>query len=123
MSLRERIERDLSLTLEGHFSLPINAVDPLGVRTEGIRAQVLYDTVRLNPDTGENIVVESPVITLRRSTLARVPAPGENWFFEIPETPAELATKVPYMMSPVHPPEGGRSIGFIRIYLQEVEQV
>ena len=123
MSLRERIERDLGRTLEGRFSLPINAVDPLGVRTEGIRAQVLYDTVRVNPDTGEDMVVEAPVITVRRSTLPRIPAPGENWYFEIPITPSETADKTPYMMSLVRPPEGGRSIGFIRIYLQEVEQV
>ncbi len=123
MGLRERAERDLAHTLEGRWSLPVNAVDPLGIRTEGIRAQVLYDIVRMNPDTGENMVVAAPVITLRRSTLARIPAPGENWFFEIPATPSETAEKIPYMMSPVRPPEGGSSLGFIRIYLQEVEQV
>lgn len=122
MGLRERVERDLAVTLEGKWSLPVNLMSPDGVRTDGLRGQVLYDTVRLNPETGEDVVTDMPVITLRRSSLVRIPQPGENWFIEVPETPSEEATMIPYMMSSVRPPEGGRSIGFIRIYLQEVEQ-
>jgi len=122
MGLRERVEKDLAVTLEGQWSLPVNLVSPEGVRTDGLRGQILYDTVRMNPETGEDVTVERPVVTLRRSSLTRIPAPGEKWLVEIPQTPDETASMEQYMISPVRPPEGGRSIGFIRIFLQEVEQ-
>lgn len=122
MNLRERVERDLAITLEGQWSLPVNLIGPDGIRIDGLRGQVLYDIVRLNPDTGEDVVVNTPVVTLRRSTLARIPLAGENWLVEIPETPSETATMRQYVISPTRPPEGGASIGFIRIYLQQVEQ-
>jgi hypothetical protein len=122
MNLRELAEKDLGRSLEGEWSLPVNLIDPDGVRYDGLRGQVLFDIVRVNPETGEEVTVQTPVITLRRSTLARIPAPGENWIVEIPATPSEAAAKVQHVLSPTRPPEGGASIGFIRLYLQAVEQ-
>jgi len=103
----------------------VNLISPEGVRTDGIRGQILYDITRMDPETGETIVVGTPVVSLRRTTLearARIPAAGENWFVEIPVRPDELAPKQQMVLSPVRPPEGGRSVGFIRLYLQQVEQ-
>lgn len=122
MNLRELAEKDLGRSLEGEWSLPVNLIDPDGARYDGLRGQVLFDIVRVNPETGEEVTVQTPVVTLRRSTLARVPAPGENWIVEIPATPSEAAAKVQHVLSPTRPPEGGASIGFIRLYLQAVEQ-
>ena len=122
MNLRERVERDLAVSLEGRWGLPVTLTSPDGVKQTGLRGQVLYDIVRLNPETGEEVVIETPVVTLRRSSLNRVPVAGENWLVEIPVEPRENAPLVPYIISPVKPPEGGRSIGFIRLYLQVVEQ-
>lgn len=122
MNLRELAEKDLGRSLEGEWSLPVNLIDPDGVRYDGLRGQVLFDIVRVNPETGEEVTVQTPVVTLRRSTLARIPAPGENWIVEIPATPSEAAAKVQHVLSPTRPPEGGASIGFIRLYLQAVEQ-
>ena len=122
MNLRELSEKDLGRSLEGEWSLPVNLVDPDGVRSNGIRGQVLFDIVRVNPETGEEVTVQTPVVTLRRSSLVRIPQPGENWIVEIPETPHEAAAKVQYVLSPTRPPEGGASLGFIRLYLQAVEQ-
>lgn len=122
MGLRERTERDLARTLEGRWSLPVNLVNPDGVRTDGLRGQILYDIVRMNPETGEMVTVSTPVVTLRRSSLARIPIAGERWLVEIPATPEETGALVPYIISADRPPEGGASIGFIRIYLQQVEQ-
>lgn len=121
MGLRERVESDLARTLEGKWSLPFNLIAPDGTRTDGLRGQILYDIVRMNPDTGEQMTVATPVVSARRSTLPRIPAPGETWIVEIPELPREDADKIQYVISPVRPPEGGSSIGFIRIYLQEIE--
>jgi len=128
LNLRETAEKDLATTLEGEWSLPVRLCSPDGVwydRTSDNRllvGQVLYDIVRLDPDSGDKVTVSVPVVTLRRSTLTRLPEPGENWIVEIPESPYPLAPKVQYVLSPTRPPEGGRSLGFIRLYLQQVEQ-
>lgn len=122
MNLRELAEKDLGRSLEGEWSLPVNLIDPDGARYDGLRGQVLFDIVRVNPETGEEVTVQTPVVTLRRSALSRIPAPGENWIVEIPATPSEAAAKVQHVLSPTRPPEGGASIGFIRLYLQAVEQ-
>lgn len=121
MNLRERAERDLAVTLEGRWALPVNLTAPDG-SLQAVRGQILYDIVRMNPDTGEDVVISTPVVTLRRSSLDRVPVAGENWLVEIPIQPAEDAPTAQYVLSPTRPPEGGRSLGFIRLYLQEVEQ-
>ena len=129
MNLRERAERDLARTLEGEFNLPVELVDPDGNEITaslnddlGLRGQIIYDTVKLNPDTGEEIVINNPVVSLRRSSLARVPEPGEKWLVRIPIEPSTTAAKQSFIKSPTRPPEGGRSLGFIRLYLQKAEQ-
>lgn len=123
MNLRAMAELDLGRSLEGpDWSFPVKLTGPDGV-TEAVRGQVLYDLVRMNPDNGERVVVEQCTITLRRSSLRRVPSPGENWLYEIPESPADPeGSTVQVVSSGTRPPEGGRSLGFIRIYAQQVEQ-
>jgi hypothetical protein len=131
MNLRELAERDLSISLEGDWGATVALLSPAGVwqryrvgsATELLRGQVLYDTVRMNPDNGERMVIPNPVVTLRRSSLVRVPVAGENWLVEIPTAPVAGAPVGQYVISPTRPPEGGSSIGFIRLYLQIVEQV
>ena len=105
------------------MSLPVYLIDPTGTKNSTpYRGTVLGDLVRINPDTGERMVVSNPVVILRRSSLARVPLAGEKWIVEIPESPRAGAAMIQYALSPVRPPEGGQSIGFIRLYLQVVEQ-
>lgn len=130
MNLRERVESDLATSIEGRWGLPVSLVSPDGVRqdykkgslTQRLKGQIIYDIVRLNPDTGEEVVIRTPVVSLRRSSLERIPLAGENWIVEIPETPSESADLAPYVLSFNRPPEGGQSVGFIRLYLQQVEQ-
>jgi len=122
INLRERIEHDLGVSLEGRWGLPVGLLDPDGSRQE-VSGQIVYDIVRMNPETGEEMLANASVVVLRRSSLARIPVAGEKWLIDIPETPCLTASKIQYAMSPTRPPEGGRSIGFIRIYLQQVEQL
>lgn len=122
MNLRNLIESDLATTLEGDFAQTVNLIDPDGVRHDGLLGRVQYDTVRINPETGEEMTVNLPVITLRRSSMARVPQAGENWLIEYPESPITGAAMIQRVLTATRPPEGGRSIGFIRLYPQEVEQ-
>lgn len=123
MNLRERAESDLGLTLEGRWGLPVVLVAPDGARQEDLRGQVMYDIVRMDPDTGNEVTIDSPVVTLRRSSLTRVPVAGETWGIEFPESPSETAPMVQHILTPDRPPEGGKSIGFIRLYPQRITQV
>lgn len=121
-NLRELAESHLAITLEGDFGLPVNLIGPDGIRYNDLIGQVIFDIRRLNPETGEEMTVSTPVVTLRRSSLSRIPKAGEKWIVEIPETPSTTADKKQYIISPTRAPEGGASIGFIRLYLQDVEQ-
>jgi hypothetical protein len=128
-SLREKAESDLGTTLEKEWSLPVVLKGPDGKiydtsanDGERLGGQVLYDIVRLSPDTGNNIIVNKPVVTLRRTSLERVPQAGERWIVQIPVRPSETAEMEDFILDPDRPPEGGASIGFIRLYLRRAVQ-
>jgi hypothetical protein len=123
INLREQVESDLAVSLEGDWALPVELVTPDGEVIDDIPgAQILYDTVRVNPDTGEEMVVNNPIVVLRRSSLSRVPQPGEVWAVRIPVTPSTTAPLADFVIDPTRPPEGGASIGFIRLYLRKAKQ-
>lgn len=130
MNLREQAEEDLFDTLEDSegWGLPIILVDPDGVEydksandpTADLTGQILYDSTIFDPETGMNVIVSDAVATLRRSSLTRIPLAGEKWFAKIPETPDASAPKVSHAME--RAPEGGKSIGFIRLYLSRADK-
>lgn len=129
MNLREQAEEDLFDSLEDSdgWGLPVILVDPDGVKydksandpTADLTGQILYDTTVYDPETGMNVIVSIPVVTLRRSSLARIPVAGEDWFVKIPETPDASAPKVSHVLE--RAPQGGKSIGFIRLYLTRAD--
>ena len=128
MNLREQAEADLAVTLEDikGFGLPVILIDPDGniidksanEPTEELTGQILYDTVVVRPETGLETVIPDPVVTLRRSSLSRVPGAGEKWMCIIPKDPSTTAPKVLHLVS--RAPQDGRSIGFIRLYLTKI---
>jgi hypothetical protein len=129
--IRELIEGDLKETLEGDFGLPVELLNPdTGIwQTESanepgtlLQGQILYDSIIRDPNTGLDIVVHKPVVSLRRSSLAVVPdaTPGKNWAVRIPLEPSASAPKVTFRIGRVT--EGGDSIGFVRLYLERIEQ-
>jgi hypothetical protein len=122
VNLREQAEQDLSFTLEGAFALPVELVSPDPVTTQSLSGQVLYDHVALNPDTGGEMVVKKPVVVLRKSSLTRVPQPGEAWIVRIPTTPSTTAPLVDFVITSDNAPELNDSIGFIRLFLEKVVQ-
>lgn len=127
MGLRAEIEADLVDTLEGDFGLPVELISPDGVRyttsandpTQTLVGQILYDSVSQDAD-GNTMIDARPVVTLRRSSLARIPLDGERWSVRIPVDPTAGATIGTFLLE--RAPEGGRSIGFIRLYLRAAEQ-
>lgn len=128
MNLRALAEKDLKVTLEGDFGQRVNLLAPDGtwyrttVDGRPLMGQVQYNIVRLDPDSGERITVNTQLAVLRRSSLARVPEPGENWLVETAKSPVLGSPMVQFAFSGVRPPEGGATIGFIRLYLQLAEQ-
>jgi hypothetical protein len=129
VNLREQAESDLATTLEGDFGLPVELTDPDGViyttktgSTDLLMGQILYDQVRVDPATLGQMVVNNPIVSLRRSSLVRIPLAGETWHVRIPITPSLTAEKVDFLIDTDQPPEGGASIGFIKLYLKKAVQ-
>ena len=128
-NLRQIAEQDLGLTLEDDWGLPVILIDPDGNEvskkygtSDPLVGQILYDIINYDLDTGLPKVVNHPVVTLRKSSLLRVPIAGEKWLVRIPITPLEGADIGNYIMDQNRPPEGGASIGFIRLYLIKANQ-
>lgn len=115
MNIRELIETDLETTLEGDFGLPVELIDPDGVVYDDLFGQVLYDSVDEN-----EVFSGHPVVTLRISSLTRVPIDNENWAIRIPQNPSTTDTLITYLFD--KPVQHGRSIGFIKLYLTQTVQ-
>ena len=126
-NLRERAEQDLGITLESptQWGLPVELTGPDGKEyktsanspdpqdPQPLYGQVFLNTVRVNPETGEPLVVGSPAVTLRISSLERVPEPGERWLARFPTKPSLTADLQNYVLSADRAPDRNSSIGFI----------
>ena len=127
INLRELAEKDLAETLEGEWSLPVILIGPDGIKYDktvdgrNLTGQVLYGRREFNPDTGEEIFINTPVVTLRISSLVRVPADTECWGVKIPVKPSTTADMDDFIFNG-RPSEGGATIGFMRIYPQRMVQ-
>lgn len=128
-NLRQRAELDLAKSLEREFKIPVILIDPDGIthdtsENDGLPlgGQVLFDSISFNPDTGDQIISQNPVVTLRRSSLLRVPEPGETWIVKVPVSPVDGAPVYDFIIDPDRSTYGGRSIGFIRLYLRHTQQ-
>jgi len=123
-NLRELAESHLEKTLENpnHFGLPIILISPSGVTYDAIYGQVLYDTRKVDAEMGIEVIVHDPVVTVRRSSLTRIPLASEKgqWACKIPSTPSPTAATETYLVG--RPSEDGSSIGFVRLYLSRTVQ-
>lgn len=128
-NLRAQLELDLHESLEGEFGMPVELTSPDGVEQifnrnntlELLKGQVLYFSKREDPETGEIIVVNQPVVTLRISSLIRVPKSGETWYIKMPISPEVGAAKERFVFTATRSAEHGTDIGFIRLYPQRIE--
>jgi hypothetical protein len=122
MNLREQAEADLAVTLEDTalFGMLVELIAPDG-EVIAASGQVLYDSMETN-DLGLTTIVHKPVVTLRRSSLSRIPLSTDRprWACRIPESPLAGAAERTYLVET--PNEGGGSIGMIRLYLTRAEQ-
>jgi len=119
VDMRALVESDLEDLLEGDFGLPVTLISPAG-ESVTVMGQVAYDTRRYDPTTGAEMIIDTPVVTVRRSSLPTIPADGENWSVRIPSTPTVTGELETYIVET--PLQGGRSYGWITLQLTKVSQ-
>ena len=128
-NLRNRAIADMKRLNLRDWSGVVELTDPDGEKYttddetgEELKAvQILYDYRRIDPLTGEFITVNEPVVTVALSSLARVPVAGEKWHVRIPEDP-DATVLSDFVLDASRAPEGGRSLGFIRLYPHKAVQ-
>lgn len=128
--LRATQERDLADCIEGEFGADVTLTDPDGTiyntnasdPTKSLRAKIRYRTISVDPATGEPVVIHKPVVTIRITSLARVPADGENWFITMPVSPVSGAPSESFLFTPDRAIEDGVDMGYIKMYLVDIEQ-
>lgn len=121
-NLREAIEASLGHALENAaygFGLPIVLIAPDGT-SQALNGKIIWDHKVFDPETGSTMIVHRPVITVRISSLTRVPVSGEKWLAKIPNAPSRTAPVETYIVQ--DPETDGRSIGFMRIFLTAIRQ-
>jgi hypothetical protein len=98
------------------FALPVILTDPdTGLPYPEYYGKILYDVKVWDPEQGCEIVVHRPIVTLRRSSLARVPKSGEKWKIQIPTEPRVDAPKETFIFE--RPALDGISIGYVKMEL------
>ncbi len=129
INLRAQIEKDLGDSIESEWKMPVELTGPDGITQKYsvnnpsalLGGQILYYTQSINPETGETIIVNKPVVSLRVSSLTRVPQSGEKWYIKMPVSPIANSPFKDYVFTPTRAIEDGQDIGFIRIYPQKME--
>lgn len=131
-NLRERANKDLELSMEKttEWGLPVVLISPDGViydtkkdSEDPLSGQVLHSYTEFNADTGEDVIIEDPVVILRRESLDRVPLNGEKWGVQIPEDPSLSAPMKLFILSPDKAIKANRALGIIKMYLQKTKQI
>ena len=122
-SVRQLLERDLGVTLEGpDYGVPVTIIGPDGldysttILGAPVNGRLIYDHAEIN-EQGLTLIVHAPCLTLRVSTLRRVPKANEHWEFKIPLTIGDFTTKASFFLDADRPPQDGGSMGIRRFYL------
>jgi hypothetical protein len=129
--LRATAELELYDCLESELGTPIILISPDGKRytnsvnnpTEPLRGQVKMYSKGENPETGEPIIVDEPSVTLRTSSLARVPVANENWFIQFKTSPRLNAPLKSFTFSIDKAYEKGTDLGIIKVRPHECDAV
>jgi hypothetical protein len=130
MNLRAQAEADLATTLEDvdGFGMPVILIAPDGTvidkkagTTVALTGQIVYDSTETS-EIGIPTIVHKPVVTLRRSSLSRIPLPTDRprWACRVPVSPLVGAPLATFLVE--NPTEGGGTLGFVRLYLTRAEQ-
>ena len=120
-NLRVTQEKDLSDCIEGEFASNIILIDPDGEK-QFLRAMIRYFKTSFNPETGEPVIDHSPSVNIRITSLTRTPQDGENWYIEMPVSPALGAPNVQFLFTTDRALEGVTDMGTLTIFPDKVSQ-
>lgn len=120
VDLRVLAESDLQYSVEGEWGATMYLIDPDGVR-HTVVGQLVYSYIKTDPQSGDDVVVQEPVITLRKSTLTRVPVNGEKWFCQLPDAPPSTDL-LNYGLTADRANMGNNSLGIVKLYPKKVKQ-
>ena len=127
-NIRTLAEKDLAHTLEGEFAVPIILISPYDgkkitetVDGRPLAGRVLWSHQEINPETGESVIVPTPVVDLRVSSLPIVPKSGEKWLVQIPSDLTVNAPMKNYLLDEASVVEVKRNFGIVSLPLVEVE--
>jgi hypothetical protein len=123
MNIPALAESDLAFTIEGDFAVPVTLIDPEGTFIEQslnggrLRGKVRWARVAASAD-GVPFSVDAPALTLRRSSLPRIPqSHREQWVVIMPSGPREDAPLEYWELDKGSSVEGGRTLGKITLPL------
>jgi hypothetical protein len=135
--VRELANGYLQETLAGIFALPVTLTDPDGVEQiynaldaalpveerRELAGQVMFARKRFDPNTGGDIIVPKPVVSLPKDSLVRVPKDDDpdHWLCKAPTEPKWDAPKTTYRVG--RPIEGGDGHSMIRLYLEVIDDI
>ena len=118
------IEGDLATTVESDFASAVTLKGPDGTTyATSAHGGPLYGRVTRDYETvdaeGNRVIVQSPCVIMRMSSLARIPKQSENWgiAFAFPGLPVQQ-----YVLDATRAPERADSIGFIRLFPIKAQQ-
>jgi hypothetical protein len=128
INLRSLAEQDLSQTIEAELSEPVVLISPhTGDRIDKtvggkpLAGRVLWSHKEINPDTGVPFIVDTPVVSLRESSLPETPKSGEVWGVIIPEGPSMGAPLKNYVTDAAGIVENVRNLGYVNLFLVDAE--
>jgi len=132
VDIQSLAESDLAVTLEGDgrtiiLTSPADVIaHSSNYPTATVKGFIRYDSIVENPETGGQMIINKPAISIRRSSLPVLPTEGPNdanyyqkWFVHISKSVTDQ-TLEHYKIE--HPPIQGKSIGFIVLFLTKVSQ-
>ena len=130
MNLMQRLRekgRDIN---KRFFGLEYSVIGPDGVvrtheandpETKLKTEQILFNTIEIDPRTGEEIEISSPNITISVDSIDPAPKEGENWIFTLPVDASPNAETKQWAMNK-NRFEREPALGKIRLYMVELEQ-
>ena len=112
-------ELDLSIAEAGWDTADFKYED--GTIQNDVPAQILRNSVDINPDTGEPMIVNIASVTVRISSLTHVPTENETTQIRILESVVSGASILDYISTETRP-NFKNAIGFMTFFPQLAEQ-
>lgn len=104
------------------------ALGPLGEQstdhttgTELKSLQNISNTIKVDPESGEDIIVRNPQLTFSIDSMNPIPKAGEDWMFKIPTGSDSDEPSVWYKMSKDHVYQNDE-LGVITVHLIKIVQ-